>query len=313
MTEIERTTVTIESARKQDLLWLPNTLLVPSKTLDEVVVQEDLLVSAVWKPPFMGGLFFVSKGSPTTIRVVDRLSGTGLWRDYDLLVRSIYHSDHMILYSHGAAGTACIASASYKQVHDVRFQFGQLYVVSTGTNEVVQLDPDGNLSYSWKFPGEQASWHLNCLDLWNGRYVVSCFGRKGKPSDYQGSWREHGVVFDLESGDVLWSGLTKPHTPRMDKQGRQYVCDSETNRLLVRHLDGHVSELLFPGAFTRGLAFGQRHIYVGLSAIRHRGVSEIGPDSIPNARIALLDKDTFQLVGQIDLPSAEVYDIVIAS
>ncbi len=99
----------------------------------------------------------------------------------------------------------------------------------------------------------------------------------------------------------------------MDREGRQYVCDSETSRLLIRQLNGSVSEVVFPGAFTRGLAFGQNHIYVGLSSIRHRGVAEIGPDSIPNARIALLNKDTFALVGQIDLPSAEVYDIVITS
>ncbi len=179
-------------------------MLVPSTTFEEVELAEDLLVSAVWKPPFMGGLFAISKGSPATVRVVDRLSGTGIWRDYDLLVRSIYHSDHMILYLYTSVGTACIASALYKQVHDVRFQFGQLYVVSTGTNEVVQLDSEGNLAYRWKFPGEQASWHLNCIDAWNGRYVVSCFGRKEKPSDYQGSWHEQGVVFDLETGDVLW-------------------------------------------------------------------------------------------------------------
>ncbi len=278
---------------------------------EQVQLENELLVSAVWKPPFMGGLFSISKGSPTRIKVVDRLSGTGLWRDHDLLVRSIYHSSYMVLYFYGESGTACIVNQAYNQVHDVRFQFGQLYVVSTGTNEIVQLDHEGKLSYSWKFPGEQGSWHLNCIDLWNGRYVVSCFGQKKHPGDYKGSWRGHGVVFDLESGDVLWSGLTKPHTPRIDEDGTQYICDSETNRLLIRNTDGNISAVTFPGAFTRGLAFGKNHIYVGLSAIRHRGVAEIGPDSIPNARIAILDKASLQQVGQLDLPVAEVYDIVI--
>ncbi|MBS1955858.1 MAG: DUF4915 domain-containing protein [Cyanobacteria bacterium SZAS-4] len=292
---------------------MSNTLLVPLQTTEEFTLEDDLLVSAVWKPPYMGGLFSISKGSPTSIRVVDRLSGTGLWRDYDMLVRSIYHSSYMLLHFYGADGTACIVNQSYKQVHDVRFQFGQLYVVSTGTNEVVQLDQGGNLAYQWKFPGEQGSWHLNCIDLWNGRYVVSCFGRKEKPSDYAGSWQEHGVIFDLESGDVLWDGLTKPHTPRMDVDGRQYVCDSETNRLLIRQADGSITEILFPGAFTRGIAFGKNYIYVGLSAIRHRGDEKIGPNSIPNARIAILDRTSFKQLGQINLPSAEVYDIVITS
>ncbi len=303
----------IDSSRKRDISWLNATLIVPPEAPQPVKLEEDLLVSAVWKPPFMGGLFSVSKGENATVQVVDRLSSTGLWRDYDMLVRSIYHNSHMILYFYTATGTACIANSSYNQVHDVRYQFGQLYVVSTGTNEVVQLDAEGKLAYQWKFPGEQGSWHLNCIDLWNGRYVVSCFGRKEKPSDYAGSWHEQGVVFDLESGDVLWSRLTKPHTPRMDKDGRQYVCDSETNRLLIRQTDDKIREICFPGAFTRGLAFGNKHIYVGLSAIRHRGVSEIDPNSIPNARIAILDKDSFDQVGLINLPSAEVYDIILTS
>lgn len=261
----------------------------------------------------MGGLFAITHGSQPKLQVIDRLSTTGLWRDYDRLVRAIYHNDNLILCTYMANGTPCVASSTYKQVHDVRYQFGQLYLVSTGTNEVVQLDAATNFSYSWKFPGEPASWHLNCLDLWNGRYVVSCFGRKEKISDYQKSWAGHGVVFDLETGDVLWSGLTKPHTPRMDKAGRQYICDSDTGRLLIREVNGHVSEIVFPGAFTRGLAFGKNQIYVGLSAIRHRGVEEIVPDSIPNARIAVLQAETFAVLGQLDLPSAEVYDIVITS
>lgn len=260
----------------------------------------------------MGGLFSLKKGSPTVLKTIDRLSTTGLWKDCDRFVRSIYHTDQMILYVYTSHGTACIANPLFKQVHDVRFQFGQIFAVSTGTNEVVQLDPEGNVSYRWKFPGEQASWHLNCIDIWNGRYVVSCFGRRATPADYKGTWKEQGVVFDLESGDVLWSNLTKPHTPRIDDQGRQYVCDSDTNRLLIRTGSDNVSEIHFPGAFTRGLAFGEKHVYVGLSAIRHRGVNEIGPDSIPNARIAILDKSSFEIVGQVDLPSAEVYDILIA-
>jgi len=310
---IERQLIKIESSRKPDESWLSKTLLIEPTILEGFALEEDLLISAVWKPPFMGGLFSLKKGSPTKLTTVDRLSTTGLWKDCDRFVRSIYHTDQMILYVYTSNGTACVANANFRQVHDVRFQFGQIMAVSTGTNEVVQFDADGNISYQWKFPGEQASWHLNCIDVWDGRYVVSCFGRRSNPSQYKGSWKEEGVVFDLESGDVLWSKLTKPHTPRTDAEGRQYVCDSDTNRLLIRNSPAHVTEIHFPRAFTRGLAFGKNHIYVGLSAIRHRGVDEIGPDSIPNARLAVLDKNTLKIVGQLDLPSAEVYDILITS
>ena len=119
-----------------------------------------------------------------------------------------------------------------------------------------------------------------------------------------------GVVFDLESDKILWSGLTKPHTPRMDRSGRQYICDSGTHKLLIREVDGSISEVCFPGAFTRGLAFGENHIYVGLSVIRYK---ELAPVTLPNARIAILDRLTLNQLGQIDLPCAEIYDIVVTT
>ena len=102
----------------------------------------------------MGGLFAVSKGSPPIVRIVDRVPTTGLWQGYNTLARAIYHGRHMIIYFYGADGVSSIVSESYKEVHDVRFQFGQVFVVSTATNEVVQLDTEGKLSYRWKFPGQ---------------------------------------------------------------------------------------------------------------------------------------------------------------
>jgi hypothetical protein len=272
-------------------------------------LQENLLVSSVGLD---GGLLALSKGTNPTIQFVDRLSTSGIWITKRSFIRSLYY-DSMVLLLCKKDGIWMIANEAYRLIHDVRLQFGQLYVVSTRTNEVLQLELSGKPLHRWKFPGEGDVWHLNGIDLWNGRYVVSCFGRFGFERQYKEQGIGAGMIFDLETEEVIWDGLSYPHTPRMDSDGRQYVCDSYTHRLLRRNADGSSQcELQFPGAFTRGMAFGRNHIYVGLSRPRSLDSSGKLDQGIPNARIAVLDRATFSKVCEIDLPVAEIYDIVIA-
>jgi hypothetical protein len=309
---MKKTGSATQTGWKRDVSWLSNTLVVgsePAKTT--MPILDDLIISCTGQGGRPGGLFTLGKGPKPTLRVLDRFDSTGIWLDSQLFVRSVEHAEHMILFLYSPESIWTIATEKYKQVHDVRYQFGQLYVVSTSTNEVVQLDSAGKQLYSWKFPGEGDAWHLNCLDLWNGRYVISCFGKFAKEREFKGQWQGKGLLFDLETEEILWDGLSLPHTPRMDEQGRQYICDSGTHRLLMRNGDGSGGqEFPFPGSFTRGLAFGTSHIYVGLSTLRPSFASDA---RIPNAQIAILDKNTFKQVGLIDLPTAEVYEILITS
>jgi hypothetical protein len=292
--------------------WLARTLLVGTQTLDsKVALQDDLMYSATAQPGKLGGLFTITKGAKPQLRVVDYLETSGICLDGNLFVRSVQHTEHMILFFYTPDSVWSVATDAFKQVHDVRHQFGQLYVVSTSTNEVVQLDSQGRVQYRWQFPGEGDAWHLNCLDLWDGRYVISCFGKFQKEREFKGQWKGAGILFDLESEEILWHGLSLPHTPRIDKDGRQIILDSGTHRLLYRNPDGtNQREVVFPGAFTRGMAFGKNHIYVGLSVLRPSIESKV---QISNAKIAVLEQTTFKQVGEIDLPTAEVYEILVTS
>ncbi len=305
------------------LSWLSNTILVPPSTpVTKAGLQDDLLVSIMGPVdgrrldisntgPVFGGLLALSRGAAPTLRVVDRLPSSGIWIDHRAFVRAI-SCEQMVLHLHTREGMRVIASTDCSFVHDVRLQFGQLYVVSTGTNEVVQLSLSGKILRRWKFPGEADSRHLNCMDLWNGRYVVSCFGRFEKPGAYPQNGAGEGVVFDLETDETIWDGLHFPHTPRMD-DGRQFVCDSGSSRLLIRDCDNtKVREVYFPGSFTRGIAFGPKCIYVGLSCIRDAIRGQSVP-SIPNARIAILDRTTFELIDEVNVPGLEIYDIMVVT
>lgn len=292
---------------RKDLSWLTQTVLVGSAPLSlNFALADNLLISGSAGNGRPGGMFSIGRGKKPTLQVLDRLETTGIWLDDKLLVRSVQHTDHMILFFYGPESVWSLATENYKQVHDVRYQFGQLYVVSTSTNEVVQLSMSGELLYKWKFPGEGDAWHLNCLDLWDGRYVISAFGKFEKERQFKGGWKGAGILFDLETQDIIWDGLSLPHTPRKDADGREFICDSATHRMLMRH-NGQVSEFLFPDSFTRGMAFGANHIYLGLSMLR----PSAGSTTIPNARIVVLDRQSLKQVGQIDLPCPEVYDIIV--
>jgi hypothetical protein len=262
----DRQVIEVDGDAKPSTAWLPNSVLIQPKPVGmKIALQDNLLVSAMGGN---AGLLAINKGNSPKVRVLDRLNSAGIWIGYRSFVRAIY-CQQTIIHLHLPDQVSIITNPNYTHVHDVRVQFGQLLLVSTGTNEVVQLDFTGKLLRRWKFPGEGDTRHLNCLDLWNGRYVVSCFGRFEKVRQFKDDGTGAGIVFDLETDETLWDGLTYPHTPRMHK-GRQYVCDSRTNRLLMRECgSSEVRELNFPGAFTRGIAFGAKHMYVGLSAIRN--------------------------------------------
>ncbi|MGH9552643.1 MAG: hypothetical protein ACRD3W_24905, partial [Terriglobales bacterium] len=135
-------------AYKLDASWLSSTVLVGTTQLKPgFALQDDLLISGSAGNGRPGGFFNLRKGAKPTLQVLDRLETTGIWLDDKLLVRSVQHADHMILFFYTPQSVWSVATEKYKQVHDVRYQYGQLYVVSTSTNEVVQLDMDGNLLY----------------------------------------------------------------------------------------------------------------------------------------------------------------------
>ena len=72
--------------------------------------------------------------------------------------------------------------------------------------------------------------HLNGLALRDGRLrYVTCVSN----SDAIDGWREHrvggGIVLDVESGEVVATGLSMPHSPRW-YAGRLWLHDSGTGR-----------------------------------------------------------------------------------
>ncbi len=272
------------------------------------VGYENLLISI---PSLEGngiGLYLLS-GSQL-FGIVD-VPCTGLWLHKDQVFVSKAFPDHMRISKISSDGCCELVDTRFSDIHDILIHNEDLYVVSTGTNEILSISSslDGEISKRWPFSGCGESWHLNCLGVWDDRVVVSAFGQFSYYREYKGNSKLKGIVIDVESKKVLWNQLSTPHNPKMDTNRKRFVCDSQTSKVLMQSGDEPQSELTFDGAFTRGLAFGKEHMYVGLSALRRSSTKM--QTTISTGTIARIDQKTMKTVDTIAIPSSEIYDIVV--
>jgi hypothetical protein len=167
----------------------------------------------------------------------------------------------------------------------------------------VAVAPDGTSSTYWQADAPPDSWHLNCLALRDGRLYASAFGRYATFRGWHSTLGAGtGVLFDVESGETIVTGLSQPHTPRWI-DGAWVICDSGERTVVRVEPDG--SRLTVPvGGFTRGMcAIGDR-VYVGVSTPRER------MEALTAGWISVLDRERWVEVDRIPVPCGGMYDLL---
>jgi uncharacterized protein (TIGR03032 family) len=159
-------------------------------------------------------------------------------------------------------------------IHEVAFAQGELWLCATAFSCLGTLDAQHSFVPRWKpdfiselDPGDRC--HLNgmCVVDDEVRYV-SALGQSDEP----GGWRENkargGVILEVPSSDVIFEGLSMPHSPRW-YNGKLWFLESGEGGLCVGDVETGEWETVaeLPG-FTRGLAFVGGLALVGLSQIR---------------------------------------------
>jgi hypothetical protein len=189
-----------------------------------------------------------------------------------------------------------------RDVHDLVVRGGRFICVSTGTNEVLWIDPLGKVTGRWKAEGERDAWHLNCLCQVDGRLHVAAFGRFSAHRGWVGECSGKGFVFDLESGREVVTGLNGPHNPRFLDE-TWFICDSHAGALVVQR-SGEATRSIPLGGFTRGLAWDEHFLYVGVSADRK------AQTRVDYSAIVVLERASFGVVVRFEIPFPEIYEIV---
>ncbi|NEP09403.1 MAG: TIGR03032 family protein [Symploca sp. SIO2C1] len=166
--------------------------------------------------------------------------------------------------------------------------------------------------------------HLNGLALRDGQpaYVTAV-----SQSDIVEGWREKrrdgGCVIEVESNQVIVSGLSMPHSPRWYK-GKLWLLNSGTGEFgYVDRKRGSFEPVAFCPGYLRGLAFSGDFAIVGLSKPRaNKSFNGLvlnerlqSKDAQPRCGLLVIDLRSGDIVHSLRLEGvvSELYDIQILS
>jgi uncharacterized protein (TIGR03032 family) len=164
------------------------------------------------------------------------------------------------------------------QVHEMAWVGEELWFVNTRFSCLAIRSPTCSFQPVWRPPWVSAlapedRCHLNGLGLRDGRpRYVTALGETDTAGGWRANKKDGGLLFDLDSNEVVLRGLSMPHSPRWH-DGRLWLLESGTGSIgfvdEVAQCYRPIAEL--PG-FTRGLDFCGRFAFVGLSQVRETAV-----------------------------------------
>ncbi len=164
------------------------------------------------------------------------------------------------------------------RIHEIAWIDRELWAVNTRFSCLCTFDADNSFVPRWRPPFVSAlspedRCHLNGMCVVDGKIkYVTCLGA----TDTAGGWRENkrdgGLLLEVDSGEVLVSGLSMPHSPRL-YAGKMWLLESGHGTLSVADLKTGKTEIVtkMPG-FTRGIDFYGNLAFIGLSQVRESAV-----------------------------------------
>lgn len=203
---------------------------------------------------------------------------------------------------------------------------GEIIFVNTLYNCLATTSPRDSFTPLWKPPFisqiiQEDRCHLNGLAMDKGmpRYVTAV-----SASNTIDGWRDRrlggGIVIDVQSNEIVCSGLSMPHSPRL-VNGKLWLLNAGTGEL--GWIDTQKKEfrpLTFCPGFLRGLSFHGRYALVGLSKPRYARFEGLpldqklkDADSEPWCGVQVIDTETGACVEwfRIDGAVAEIYDVAV--
>lgn len=208
-------------------------------------------------------------------------------------------------------------------IHDMTYDGdGELIFVNTRFSCLCRQDLNHSFVPIW-----QPAWisrladedrcHLNGLAVVDGRpkYVTAL-----AQTDTAAGWREMrgtgGVIVDIDTNDVIASGLAMPHSPRW-YDGRLWVLESGKGTLSAVDVSTGETQMIttMPG-FTRGLSFIGPYALVGLSQVRESVFQSLPitqSRSERNCGVWLVDTRTGSIDGWLKFEGVvqEIFDVAV--
>jgi hypothetical protein len=262
--------------------------------LNKTKLFNKLLVTA---PNKLGGLIFINHDQEFYI---DNKRSTGMYYEKDIFSRGVHSpSEFFSLLMHRFS-----VPESMDDIHSITYFKKHFYVVVTEFNKICKFSLKGKLVKSWKFPGENDSWHINSICHFKGRIIFSAFCDFKKTREYKKGTLRTGFVQDLSSGKKIITGLSQPHSLVAHEE---YLILAYSEDLSIKIFDSNykLKRNVHIGQYTRGILVDNDAIYIGLSASRNKEFAR----SLDYAKILALDTKLFKPISSINLSCKEIYEI----
>ena len=163
-------------------------------------------------------------------------------------------------------------------IHDLAYDRHGLLAVNTRFSCLARLSQDFSFEPVWTpsfvtdlVPEDRC--HLNGLAVVDGEAkYVTALGTTDEAGAWRAKKRDGGVLMDVQSGEIVLSGLSMPHSPRW-YDGSLYVLNSGCGELLqVDAQKGTASVVSRLPGYLRGLTFVGPYAIVGMCKIREKHI-----------------------------------------
>ncbi|CDQ11145.1 protein of unknown function [Acidithiobacillus ferrivorans] len=195
----------------------------------------------------------------------------------------------------------------WADIHDVLLTEQGFYLVSTETSEVLKWDiAKKTVVERWQFSEQHDSWHVNCLGIIHKELCFTAFGDFAGTRGYKNHSATRGFFRSIHGTKNPWlEGLSQPHSILTAQDGYLYLCDSETGNVRQYTMEFTLQRTLNIGGYSRGLAWRDGILFVGLSASRNTVAAEH-----QQAKIVAFDTKTWAEIDRIAVPCQEIYDLL---
>jgi uncharacterized protein (TIGR03032 family) len=246
-----------------------------------------------------------------------------LWRFENALQPGQLHQDYDRLYVPQVGYTT-----GDLDIHDIAEDSqGEVIFVNTLFSCLATVSEQYSFVPLWKPPfisklAAEDRCHLNGLAMENGRpRYVTAVGQ----TDVADGWRDRrqngGCVMDVESHEIIVSGLSMPHSPRV-YQDKLWLLNSGVGDFgYVDLARGKFEPVTFCPGYLRGLAFTGDYAVVGLSKPRHNKTFSglaldeklAAKDAEARCALQVIDLRTGDIVHWLRLEGvvAELYDVTV--
>ncbi len=154
----------------------------------------------------------------------------------------------------------------------------ELWFVNTRFSTLCTLDSMSSFVPRWRPPfisylAPEDRCHLNGLCMQDGKpKFVTLLGQTDTPGGWRENKRNGGMLMDVETDEVLLTGLSMPHSPRL-YQEQLWLLESGEGSIARVDLSQRRWETvaMLPG-FTRGIDFIGPLAFIGLSQVRESAV-----------------------------------------